>query len=242
MSAAGNVLRTVLVAATSALVLGAGTATAADECNGLMVCLPLEGPWVVIPPSATAAAKADWVLACPRRGYIVAGTDVRLSDRAIDVGIRGETGSPVGPGTTTKEAVLFSGLYTGGVRRPVSYRPFIGCIPTSGGGARNQTARTANRDGFKPTQPVSRVVVSRKLSGTTSRIVARCPAQARLVDWSHAVSFHTALPPSADVLGQVATVARASRNTVTVTVTARSSALSSAPEVQIQAACTKTGR
>lgn len=226
-----------------AVAIGASAAAAADECAGLMVCLPVEGPWVVVPASsATSAAKADWVLTCPRRGYIVAGTDVRLSDRAIDVGIRGETGSPVGPGTTTREAVRFTGLYAGIGRRPVSYRPFIGCIPTSGGGARNQTARGAVRDGLKPTRPVSFVVVGQKLAGTTSRIVARCPAQSRLVDWSHAVSFHTALPPTTAVLSEVSTVARAAGNVVTVTARARSSALSSAPEVQVQVACTRAGR
>lgn len=227
----------------SAVALGVSAAAAADECRGLMVCLPVEGPWVVVPAaSATSAARADWVLACPRRGYIVAGTDVRLSDRALDVGIRGETGSPVGPGTTTREAVLFTGLYAGVGRRPVSYRPFIGCIPTSGGGARNQTARGATHDGLKPTRPVSFVVVGQKLAGTTSRIVARCPAQSRLVDWSHAVSFHTALPPATATLSAVSTVARVAGNAVTVTARTRSTALPSTPEVQIRVACTRSGR
>lgn len=245
MTAARRLAVAALAALLCVAALGASTAVAADECNGLMVCLPVEGPWVVVPapsPSTIASAGADWVLTCPRQGYIVAGTDVRLSDRAIDVGIRGETGSPVAPGTTTREAVRFLGLNAGSGGQPIAYRPFIGCIPTSGGGARNQTARVAAREGLKPTRPVAFVAVVGKLKGATSRIVARCPAQARLVGWSHAIAFRTALAPTPEILAQVSTVARATGNAVTVTAQARPAALASAPEVQIQAACTRAGR
>ena len=57
-----------------------------------------------------------WQLRCPLRGYIVAGIDARLTDRAIDVSIRGENGAPVGPGVTTGAEVLFTAVYTGGAR------------------------------------------------------------------------------------------------------------------------------
>ena len=50
--------------------LTAGSAQAADECKGLRVCLPVAGPWVVIP-----AGGIDYELACPVQGYVVAGTD-----------------------------------------------------------------------------------------------------------------------------------------------------------------------
>ncbi len=233
------------VLATLALLLAVGTSvvSAADECAGLQVCLPFEGPWVVVPAAAPGvAARSDWILACPREGYIVAGTDARLGDRAIDVAIRGETGSPVAPGTTTREAVRFTGLFAGLGRRAVTFRPFIGCIPTSGGGARNQTARSAVGDGFKPTRPIGFVVVGKRLTSRSTTVVVRCPAGARLVDATHALSFHTALPPATAVLGQVRTLARRSGNTFTVVATAQPAALSATPEVQVQATCTRAGR
>ena len=43
--------------------LSAGSARAADECKGLRVCLPVAGPWVVVP-----AGGIDYELACPRPG------------------------------------------------------------------------------------------------------------------------------------------------------------------------------
>ena len=119
--------RAAIVAGTVAAVL-AGTAAApagaADECNGLRVCLPVSGPWV-----AVAQGGAEYELRCPRQGYIVAGTDARLASRDIDVSFRGETGSPVAPGVTTRAAVLFRAISTG--TTPTSFRPFIGCIPTA---------------------------------------------------------------------------------------------------------------
>jgi len=83
--------------------------------------LPITGPWVVIPaPARGAASTAVWEMRCPLRGYIVAGIDARVSDRAIDVSIRGENGAPVSPGVTTGRAVVFTALYAGGAPRPTS--------------------------------------------------------------------------------------------------------------------------
>ena len=82
--------------------LSAGGAQAADECKGLRVCLPVTGPWVVVP-----AGGIDYELACPLKGYVVAGTDARVATADVDVWFRGETGSPVGPGVTTRQSVVF---------------------------------------------------------------------------------------------------------------------------------------
>ena len=119
----------------AALVASAPSAQAADECRGLMVCIPVAGPWVVIPAPSQAARypEASWRLRCPR-GSIVGGVDARLSRRTIDVTFTGLPGSPVNPGITTTNEVVFRGIYTGKARRPTTFRPFIGCIPTTGGG------------------------------------------------------------------------------------------------------------
>ena len=96
------------VALAGALALTAGSARAADECKGLQVCVPVEGPWVTV-----SSAGADWELPCPLPGYIVGGTDARVTTVDVDVSFRGETGSPVGPGVTTKRSLVFHGVRTG---------------------------------------------------------------------------------------------------------------------------------
>ena len=99
----------ILATVCTAFLGGAGVARAADECKGLQTCLPITGPWVAIPTAARGAASTVmWEMRCPLRGYIVAGIDARVSDRAIDISIRGENGAPVSPGVTTGRAVVFT--------------------------------------------------------------------------------------------------------------------------------------
>src|SRR5262249_25407047 len=132
-------------AAAGTLALPAAGRQAADECRGLMVCIPVAGPWVVIPSPArpTQPISAAWQLKCPEGG--VAGLGARLTDRTIDMSSSGRLGSPVNPGITTTNTVVFTGTYTGDAVKATSFRPFIGCIPAAGGG-RTPTA-------FKPGAP-----------------------------------------------------------------------------------------
>ena len=234
----------VILALVALVGAGAGEARAADECRGLQTCLPVPGPWVAIPaPSGGATPTAIWQLRCPLRGYIVAGIDVRVSDRAIDVSFRGETGAPVSPGVTTGREVLFTALYTGGARRPTAFRPFLGCIPTSGGGARGETA-VRRPVAFVPAKPLDRRVVQRPLvSGATVRAVARCPAGTRLLGSDHAFAFRTEDEPGATLLGAV----RVRRSTVGRTVTAAATVAPSVPrrlrvQLQLHALCTRVTR
>ena len=68
----------VLAGLCAALTAGAGPAQAADECDGLMVCVPVAGPWVVVPTAASfPRPQVEYQLTCPR-GYIVGGTDARV--------------------------------------------------------------------------------------------------------------------------------------------------------------------
>jgi hypothetical protein len=213
-------------AAAVALALAAGLAgarardaAAADECRGLMVCLPVAGPWVVIPAKSGAGpARVEFELRCPLPGYIVAGTDVRLADPDIDVALRGETGSPVGPGVTTSEAVLFVATYVGPRRAPTSFRPFVGCVPTSGGGGRALTAAAA----LRPTRPVTRRVAEKRLfAGAATRVVARCRGRETAVDASHAVAFRTPLPPGRSLIESVRATSRFTPDRAVATATAR---------------------
>ena len=90
------------------------------------MCLPVTGPWVVVP-----AGGIDYELACPIEGYVVAGTDARVATADVDVWFRGETGSPVGPGVTTRRSVVFHAARVPPKAATSSFRPFLGCIPTS---------------------------------------------------------------------------------------------------------------
>ena len=118
-----------------------GEARAADECRGLQTCLPVGGPVGRDPGAARGgSATAVWQLRCPLRGYIVAGIDARVSDRAIDVSIRGENGAPVVAGRHDRARGASSPPSTPAARpSATSFQPYIGCIPTSGGGARGET-------------------------------------------------------------------------------------------------------
>lgn len=233
-----------VVVATVAAGPGAGPSAAANECRGLQVCLPVAGPWVAIPaPQRGGVSTVVWQLRCPLRGYIVAGIDARVSDRTIDVSIRGENGAPVSPGVTTGRDVLFTATYTGGQPRPTSFQPFIGCVPTSGGGARGETA-VKRSAAFAPTKPIDRRVTTRRLvSGASVRVVGRCPAGARLLGADHAYAFRIADEPGATLLG----TARVTRRTVGRTVTAVASLNASVPqrlpvELQLHTLCTRVTR
>jgi len=230
-----------LVAAAAALGMAAAApAGAADECRGLQVCLPAAGPWVVVP----ASGSVDYELACPLPGYIAAGVDVRLSEAEIDVSFRGETGSPVAAGVTTRRAVLFTARSTAATPRRSSFRPFVGCVPTSGGGGRSQTAYAATPPGgLRPSRPLERVVVTRRVVEGRAVVRARCARGARLLGGSHAVAFRTVAPPDASVLGAVRVARSVVGGAVVARVTVAPGALGgAAAEVQLHALCRKAGQ
>lgn len=233
-----------VVAVAVAAGVGVGAGRAADECRGLQVCLPVPGPWVAIPPSEGGGpAVAVWELRCPLKGYIVAGIDARVSDRSIDVSFRGENGAPVSPGVTTGREVLFTAVYTGTGRQTTSFQPFVGCIPSSGGGGRALTG-TASPAAYVPAKPIERRVARKRLvSGSTTRVVQSCPAGTRLLGAQHAYAFRVGAQPGRSLLDAVNV-----RQTVAGrSVVARASVDASVPrrlqvELQVHALCTKVTR
>ena len=234
----------VVVVTAAAAGVGVGAGRAADECRGLQVCLPVPGPWVAIPPSEGGGpAVAVWELRCPLKGYIVAGIDARVSDRSIDVSFRGENGAPVSPGVTTGREVLFTAVYAGTGRQTTSFQPFVGCIPSSGGGGRALTG-TASPAAYVPAKPIERRVARKRLvSGSTTRVVQSCPAGTRLLGAQHAYAFRVGAQPGPSLLDAVNV-----RQTVAGrSVVARASVDASVPrrlqvELQVHALCTKVTR
>ncbi len=217
----------------AAAAIAVPTAGAADECEGLRVCLPLAGPWVVVP-----AGGVEYELACPVAGYIVAGTDVRVATRDIDVSFHAESGSPVGPGVTTRTSVTFEAIRTRMGAGPSSFRPFIGCIPTQGGGGRALTSFAAPSPGVKPSRPVTSVVVSRKVRRSSFAVRVVCPTGTRLVGSTHAIAFRRQLSPSVAMLTAVR-VARVTGDRAVVANIRATAAAGPNAEVQVRALCAR---
>lgn len=180
-------LAAVLALAASACAIAAAPALATNECKGLQVCVPITGPWVLAAPG-----QIEFQMSCPKR-FIVGGLDAELSSRGIDVGFVGSLGSPVNPGITTSQQVVFLGRLVRGRDPAPFFRPHIGCVPASGGGQRVPTAFRPVPPGKPTVREVSQVVVR---PGGVRRFAGRCAKNERLVAATHAVGFAGDTPPS----------------------------------------------
>ena len=181
------------------LLLAVERAQAADECEGLMVCVPVAGPWVVVPAAAgPSRPEVRYQLTCPR-GYVVGGLDAELSQRTIDVGFLGRLGSPVNPGISTSRSAVFVASFVGSSARAPTFRPHIGCIPAAGSGIRVPTAVTQ----LPPGQPTTRRVRTVRVRPGTVTVAQACTARERLVGASHAIGFFRRTPPSASLVATV---------------------------------------
>ena len=188
-----------LVAA--ALAANVNPAGATSECSGFLMCVPVAGPWVVVPVSGgLQRPEVQYQLSCPR-GFIVGGLDAELSDRAIDLWFLGASGSPVAPGRTTSQTVVFVARYVGLGARAPTFRPHAGCIPARGGGRRTPTS-------FNKVVPPGRPTVRRVRTFriTTPRAVAvSCRRDERLVAAYSASGFRTAKPPTPELVASLST-------------------------------------
>ena len=170
-----------------ALVVAVTPAGATNECKGLQVCVPVAGPWVVVPTGSTVPRPTvEYQVACPK-GYVVGGLDAELSQRAIDLAFLGLLGAPVNPGISTERAVTFVGRYVGTAPRGPTFRPHVGCMPSNGGGVRVPTASAV----FKPGRPTTRRVHEVRVRPGSQTVVQSCAKGERLVAASHAFGFYT---------------------------------------------------
>jgi hypothetical protein len=223
------------LATLAAALVAAAPAGATNECDGLMVCVPVAGPWVVVPTAgAVPRRQVEYQLTCPR-GHVVGGLDAELSRRAIDVSFLGRLGSPVNPGISTRRSVVFVASFVGASSGGATYRPHIGCVPASGGGGRVPTSVTA----FPPGEPTIRRVRTVRVRPGTVTVVQGCRAREQLVGASHAFGFFTRNAPGAGLIASV-TGARVLRDG-RVRVTARGDAELGGVRavVQVQAVCSR---
>ena len=205
----------ILALALSVLAARADVAsTATSECRGFLACVPVPGPWVVVPMSqSTQRPQVQYQLTCPQ-GFIVGGVDAELSDRAIDVWFFGATGSPISPGRTTSRSIVFVATYVGSGARAPTFRPHAGCIPGGGGGRRTPAAFSAV---FPPGKPTVRRVRTIRVKVARSYAV-RCRSGERLVAAYSARGFRTAKPPTPALVSTLSADAAVTTSRITVAV------------------------
>ena len=224
-----------LLATLAAAFVAAAPAGAADECDGLMVCVPVAGPWVVVPTSGVVPrTQVEYQVTCPR-GHIAGGLDARLSRRAIDVSFLGTLGSPVNPGISTSRSVVFVAAYVGSGAASATFRPFVGCVPATGGGGRVPTSASA----FEPGRPTVRRVRTVRVRPGTATMVQGCAARERLVGAAHAIGFHTPRPPDASLVSSVTGTRTIRGGRVSVTVRGDAEIGNVRAVVQVQAVCSR---
>lgn len=231
--------RLLLIVLLAAAVSGVGpsTADAGTECDGLIVCIPVAGPWVQV---LGGARPTYYELACPGRGQVIGGLD---ADRAGPLGITflGTLGGPVGPGVTTGRAAVFVAQTT----RPLSgFRPLLGCIPGGGGGGRGRTVYEPKRElqavAPPPEATVWRVKNVRLKDQQRQRVTHQCLADERLLSFSSAVAFRTVRPPSLSTLGSVRATSRRAGERIVVDVRSWIARPKNVRvELQIQAVCAR---
>jgi hypothetical protein len=225
----------VLGAAVVAALTVTATAGGANECDGLQVCVPVAGPWVVVPAAGgPSRPETRWQLTCPE-GHVVGGTDARLSRRALDVTFLGLLGSPVNPGITTRRSITFVGTWVGATAQSSSFKPFIGCMPASGGGPRIPTAAGA----FRPGEPTTLRTRNVRVRPGAATVRAGCRADERLVGAGHAFGFHTRTPPSDSLAGGVTGTRSVQGRQVVVRVSGDAELEGVRAVVQVQALCAR---
>ncbi len=183
-------LRLLFVAVVAALAFAAvpSTGFAANECNGIQKCIPVEGPWVAVP----ASGEVDFELGCPGGKGVVAGTDAEGSSTDIRASFDAILGSPIAYGRSTHSAVMFRAVSAH--HKAGWFKPFIGCIPLPSS-VRNTVATQASPLGA-PLDYVARTISLRP--GFQGTVTLTCPNGESLVDsWSAAASSLTS-PPATD--------------------------------------------
>jgi hypothetical protein len=234
----------VAVAVAAALAVAAApdraSARDAQECRGLQVCIPVAGPWVVVPEPARGArlSSVQYQLPC-RKGSVVGGTDALVSDPWLDLAFLGSLGSPLAPGITAHANAVFIGTYVGPQRRPSTFRPYLGCVPASGGGGRSTVAFPQLRPGQPLIRRARNVVVPAAFPVTATET---CGGGERLVGSGVALAFRGESPPAVEAAADVhAKKAEFEGRVVVTAYRGFAVPLRARVEVQIQALCARRG-
>lgn len=228
----------VTVATSPSATAGPSQFTPPRACEGLPICVPIGGPWVVVPgPTARASTgTAAWQITCPPAIGIVGGLDVRAATKWVDVYFPGRIGSPVNPGVTTANDVVFTALNFGPRDTASSFLPFVGCIPSQGG-QRSPTGVAAPRQ-FRSGAPIARrVQVLEVRAGRPARTVHSCKPGERLLSFQTTVGIFSARAPSPRQLRAVRVASKVRKGKISVTAVRPGLNATIAAQVQIHALC-----
>lgn len=175
-----------LVAALAVTAAFTPAAGATNECHGIQQCIPVPGPWVVVPAHGTAS----YLLSCPGGRSVVGGTDAQVTSRSVHVGFDARLGAPVQPGVTTTRYAFFRAWSTSG--RAEMFQPRLGCIPVQGGGGRSTVSARVSPPGPALEYRARIVVIG---PGLVKFGRASCLPSEKLVGSWTAVAFRTKKPP-----------------------------------------------
>ena len=228
------------VAATPSATAGPSQFTPPRACEGLPICVPVGGPWIVVPgPTRAPTATAVWQLGCPPSVGIVGGLDVRAATKWIDVYFPGRIGSPVNPGITTANDVVFTAVNFGPRNTASSFLPFVGCIPNQGG-QRSPTGVAAARE-FRPGAPIARrVKVLEVRAGAPARTTHSCKRGERLLSVQTSVGIFSSRAPSSSQLRSVRVASRVRNGKIFVTAVRPGLDPTVSAQVQIHALCAES--
>jgi hypothetical protein len=211
-------------------------------CEGLTICGPVAGPWVVVPGPASGAGvgSSNWMLSCPRG--VVGGTDARVGDPWVDVSFGGRIGAPVNPGITTGRTIVFTALSVDRSGRPSSFLPFIGCIPSEGGSrAPTAVGAAAGTQRLSSQSSLSQAIVRRThvIEVFHRRVAAGfgCRRGERLVSSTTSIGLFTSLKPTLAQIRGVRVSRSVSNGRIFVTVRRLGLPRAVPVEVQVQTAC-----
>jgi hypothetical protein len=182
-------MRPLLAALVAGLAVAASFAPAGgatNECRGIMACIRVPGPWVLVP----AGSRVQYLLSCPGGRSIVGGLDVQATSRDVRVSFEGRLGSPVGPGVTTTRYALFRAVSTS--KRPQAFQPLLGCVPTQGGGGRSTVSARVTPAGPSLEYRARIVIIG---PGQVKFAKVSCRPDEKLVGSWHAIAFRVKQPP-----------------------------------------------
>ncbi|MDX6424967.1 MAG: hypothetical protein QOD52_372 [Gaiellaceae bacterium] len=207
-------------------------------CQGLTICSPVGGPWVVVPGPAGGARVSGtvWRLGCPNG--VVGGLAAHVSKPWIEVTFPGRLGSPVNPGITTGSNVDFTVTSVGPSGVAASFIPVVGCIPSPGGKRVPSGVRASHAAGLGV--PITRRMrVLEVWPGRRARTTFACQPGERLASVETAIGLYTARRPTAAQLRAVRVTRSAHGDTVVVTAVRQGLARTVAADVQIHGLCVR---
>jgi len=163
------------------------------ECTNVKDCVGVPGPWVVVP----AGGEASFLFGCPqRRGFVVGGTDARVSSGRVHIWFDGRIGGPVGVPINTKGASVLLFHATTNDGKQGSFQPILGCVSLT---QKNKRSTVSALPGVSPGPAVDLraelVLVRISRYGSNQTTTLSCGRNEHLIGSWHGLAFGTSTPP-----------------------------------------------